>query len=162
VALHPGLEIRLGGRVFQDADPLQPQHQDAHGAVGHPEQALDERQRPDRIAVLGHRLLQLRPLAGHQPDQLLAQDGVIDQPDGAGLPDGQGDYRQGVDHHAPQGEDGELFRDLHRGLLPAPLGLRPHPHGWDLLSLIAQKIAFPLEPQRPRPHHRMHDLHPGG
>ena len=105
-----GFEVRLFLSEFLDFDALDALHDEAQGAVGGLKHPVDDGRGARPVDVVGARFRDVGILGGHQPYHLVADDGVIHQLDGAGLPHAQREHREGIGHHLPQREDGHFLR----------------------------------------------------
>ena len=108
-----GGEVRLFLRVAVDVHALQALHEDAHGAVRQLDHLVGEPHgaRP-RSSSSGPGRLDLGVLAGDERQQAVAGEHVVDELDGALLPDGERDHRVGEDDRVAQRQHRQRAGDL--------------------------------------------------
>jgi hypothetical protein len=108
--LDPRPEVRRALRELHHPEPLDALDDQTDRAVGLLEHPVDRRDGARPMEVLGRRCF-LRPVAlGHDPDQPMAEDGLVDRPDGRGTRDRQRDDRLREEHGFPERQDGQLVR----------------------------------------------------
>jgi hypothetical protein len=116
--LDAGAQVRFFLRVLQNADALQPLHQEAHRAVRRLEDAMHLRRSAHRVNLVRRRLLGAIVAAGDQGDDAVVGQRLLHQADAALLADGQRQPHHRVDDDAAQRQHGQVIGDQRIGQLP--------------------------------------------
>ena len=107
--LHGRNQEGVRPRVAGEPHPLAAVHQNAHGAVGHPQHLLHGGHHAHAEQVVRPGLAHVLVARGHQHQAAhLAVHHVVHEADAALLADGQGRHRVGEHHGALEGEHGEV------------------------------------------------------
>ncbi len=101
-------EVRLLHHGSREPDAMNALDEDPQRPVGNAEQLVDDRGRADRIEVVPERHLDVRVADGEQPEQAVAGDDVVDQPDRALLPDRERRHRVREDDRLLERQDRQL------------------------------------------------------
>ena len=110
--LHAGLEqVFRFGEVLH-AHPLQALHQGADAAVRQLEHPHDEGRRAHLVEILGPGVVHLHLLLRQQQDHAVLHQGRVHGADGLLAADAKGQDDVRVDHHVPQGQHRQFFRQL--------------------------------------------------
>src|SRR5581483_9858159 len=112
-------EIRLVEHLPLQADATDPLHEDAQRPVGDADHLVHDRRRPDVVEVVPGRCLDV-VAHGHEREQPVASDHVVDEPDRALLPDRERRHRLREDDRLLQRQ----HRQGRRQLLPELLRVR--------------------------------------
>ena len=109
---HIGAQVGLHLGVILDPDALQALDDQAHRAIGCAQHAMHHGQGADLEDLFGVGLFLLWILAGEQADDARLSLGqrLVDQTHRARLPHRQRQPHHGVNHHAAQGQDGQVLR----------------------------------------------------
>jgi hypothetical protein len=108
---HPGDEVGLEAGELVKLETGQAVDDQSDRPIGRTEEALDRRHRSDSIEVLRAGKLQLRITRRHQADEPPRTGHIIDELDGARLPDRQRHGGVRIHDQTPQGQDGQTLRD---------------------------------------------------
>ena len=101
-------EVRLLRHGSREPDAMNALDEDPQRAVGNAEQLVDDRGRADRVEVVPERHLDVGVADGEQPEQAVAADDVVDQPDRALLPDRERRHRVREDDRLLERQDRQL------------------------------------------------------
>ena len=101
-------QVRLVRLPLGDPDPAQALDEHAQGPVGNTDQLVHGRGCPDAVQVVPSRLFRVGVQDGNERELAVCGDDVVDQADGALLPDRQGRDRVREHDSVPQRQDRQL------------------------------------------------------
>jgi hypothetical protein len=140
-------EVGLLADVVEDPDPHAPLNQDAKGPVGDLHHPRDRAGHADSVEVVRARCVELRVLGCDHRQHPVAGEDVIDEVDGALLPDSERGERVRVGDRLPQRQDREgVGQRLHAGHRLLDLG---ELHDLQLRSLHVSHCQIPFRCGRP-------------
>ena len=140
---HPGVEVGLRLRVFEDLDPPLALGQDAGGAIRHAQHSPDGHLGADGVEVVGGGVFDLHLLLGHDDESVVAGDGRLYCPHRTVPPHEEGSDHVRKEYRIPHREERVLIQN---GCRPPVLGASryflDHPLGLQIV-----RMANPTIPQ---------------